>query len=69
MQKGIFEYFDKVTELQKELGFANMLIDTVFADKLFDCMMNQGILPTENMKKSFYFDNKILNNKEAKIWD
>lgn len=69
MQEGIFEYFSEMINLQKKLGIAEYLTDELFADNLFGCFMNEGMSPTEEMKQSFYFDNRILNRKQSRIWE
>ena len=69
MQEGIFQYFSEIIELQKDLGIADLLVDQEFADRLYGCMMKDGFEVTKEMKQGFYFDNKMLNNRESKIWE
>lgn len=69
MLYGIMEYFEEIVNLQKRVLFQEEFFDPLFADELFGCMMNNGFEPTENMKKGFYFDNRILDDREVQIWE
>ena len=69
MQEGILEFFDEMVLFQKKLGLEMCLGDEVFADELFGVLMNTGFEPTEEMKKGFYFDNRILDDRESRIWE
>ncbi|MBE5865482.1 MAG: hypothetical protein E7292_04595 [Lachnospiraceae bacterium] len=69
MQEGILEFFFDMVKLQNRLGLMERLNDELFSDELFDVLMNNGFEPTEEMKKGFYFDNKILNDRESRIWE
>lgn len=43
--------------------------DVYFSDDMLGIWLNGGFVPTEEMKKSFFFDNALLNNKESALWE
>lgn len=69
MQEGIFEFMREIVDIQEKIAFDDLCNDTGFAEDLFGCFMDGGFEPSDKMKKSFYYDNGILNNKEVPIWE
>lgn len=69
MNKGIMNFMNEMTDVLKEHNLDQSSMDYEWADLLFGCFMNNGFIATLKMKKSFYFDNKVLNNREMPIWE
>lgn len=69
MEKGILAFIKDVIDIQEGINFEEMCQDTSFADYLFGSFMECGFEPSGKMKKSFFYDNGILNHKEAPIWE
>lgn len=69
MLEGIYEFIDEMFVLYQSFEVNELQTDVIFADKLFGCLMEEGFEPTERMKESFWFDSRIMNNKEVPIWE
>ena len=67
MTEGIKEFIGQMFSLQRALDIEQK--DDMWSDHLFGCLMNGGFIPSENMKKSFYFDNNITGSREVPIWE
>lgn len=69
MQSGILQFIRDILFIQKWIPFEQLYPDTIFAEQLFGCFMNNGFVPSEEMKQSFFYDNGILNHNEVPIWE
>lgn len=67
MTEGIKEFIGTMFLLQKELDIKQK--DDMWSDILFGCLMNGGFIPSEKLKKSFYFDNNVTGRREMPIWE
>jgi len=67
MAEGIQEFIREMFSLQQELQIEER--DDEWSDILFGCLINQGFMPSEKMKKSFYFDNAVTSGREMPIWE
>lgn len=67
MVKGINKFIYQMGIVQQELVLEEK--DDVWSDKMFGCFMNQGFVPSEKMKISFFFDNYAANKREMPIWE
>lgn len=66
MQRGILRFFEDFYPLFTQFG---LQVDISFTKQLFGCFMDGGFVLTEEMKKSFCYDNAILNRKEVPIFE
>lgn len=69
MQQGIFEFFQDILEMQMEKEIDKMEADNYFADELLGIFLGGGFVPTEDMKKGFFFDNALLSDRESSLWE
>lgn len=69
MQKGVFQFFRDIMAIQTKRTIDYLAADEQYADYLFGCFMNNGFLPSKEMKRSFFYDNGMLNHKEVPIWE
>ena len=66
MMEGIIEFIRQMFLLQQELNIEQR--DDMWSDILFG-YFKEGFLPSEEMKKSFYFDNSAVSKREMPIWE
>lgn len=69
MQSGVLQFIRDILFIQEWIPFEQLYTDTIFAEQLFGCFMNNGFIPSEEMKQSFFYDNGILNHNEVPIWE
>ncbi len=69
MLKGIEDFLKEIILLCKEYCVDVALEDRYFTDNMLGIFLNNGFEPTDKMKKSFFYDNGILGNKEVPIWE
>lgn len=67
MEKGIKQFICEMVTIQKVLKIEEK--DEMWSDTLFGGFMNRGFTPSNEMKNSFYFDNRIINQREMPIWE
>lgn len=69
MMEGIREFIKDMLEIQKNQMLAYHIRDTDFADRLFGTFMNQGFVESEEMRRSFWYDNLLAGNREMPVWE
>lgn len=66
MQKGIIQFIKDFVSNTRDIP---MELDIPFVRSLFDVFMNGGFIKSEGMKKSFFYDNAILNREQVPIFE
>ena len=69
MEKGIFGFFEEIVDVYRDLGLNIYETDELFADQLFGIYMQDGFIPTDTMRRSFFYDNGLIHKNESPIWD
>ncbi len=69
MLEGIKAFMKDAVQWCEKYGIRAQGEDIYFMDQLFGIFMNNGFNPTDDMKKSFYYDNGILDHSEVPIWE
>lgn len=69
MLDGIQEFMKEIIFFCRKYSIEIAQEDIYFTDNMFGIFMNNGFIPTDRMKKGFYYDNGIVNRKEMPIWE
>lgn len=69
MNNGILKFIQDMIAGQGGDEISNLITNERFADQLFEVFMDGGFEPSQQMKESFFFDNGLVDNREAPIWE
>lgn len=69
MGEGIEEFLNDMYMLCQQFHLKPEEKDCQVADLLYGEFLNGGFIPSDQMKKSFYYDNGIAGNREVPLWE
>lgn len=69
MIEGVKAFIKEMTEIQNFFLLNKDNKDPGFADKLFGEFMDDGFEVSDRMKKSFWYDNRIMGIEEVPLWE
>lgn len=69
MNKGIVDFIVDASRFCENFGINPSLVSRKFADGVYGAFLDDGFIPLDDFKESFYYDNGISGNKEVPIWE